>query len=46
MGFFKWHENLMEKVMKWFGFSSYQLLWIAWMKGLLIGGLVVYLYMR
>ena len=42
MGFINWHKKKIETVKKWFGFSDYGLLWIAFFKGLIIGALIVY----
>tara|TARA_B110000305_G_C18761694_1_gene325587 strand:- start:66 stop:206 length:141 start_codon:yes stop_codon:yes gene_type:complete len=46
MGFTTWHKSILQKTRKTTGLNDYQLLWIAFLKGVLIGGLVVYFYMR
>lgn len=45
MGFVTWHTRKVEWVRKWLGITNYQLLWIAWLKGLITGGLIIYLLM-
>lgn len=45
MGFFNWHKNKTEKVKNFFGFTDYQIMWIAFIKGLIIGGIAVYYYL-
>jgi len=46
MGFTKWHKGLLETFKVKFGLNDYQIAWIAFFKGILIGGLIVYFYMR
>ena len=46
MGFVKWHKNITEKVRIQLGLTQYQLMWIAWLKGLVMGALILYFYMR
>ncbi|MFT4575671.1 MAG: hypothetical protein ACI9SI_000582 [Polaribacter sp.] len=46
MGFTTWHKSILQKVQKTTGLNDYQILWIAFLKGVLIGGLIVYFYMR
>jgi hypothetical protein len=45
MGFIKWHKNILEKAQETIGLDDYQILWIAFFKGILIGGLLMYFYM-
>ncbi len=33
----KWHINMIEKFQKITGFSNYQIIWIGWLEGLLVG---------
>ena len=46
MGFVKWHKGILETYKQKLGLTDYQVMWIAWGKGLIIGGLLVYFYMR
>ena len=39
-----WHENLTWEVMDWFGLNEYQLLWIAWAEGLVLGLLIWWIF--
>ena len=45
MGFIKWHKNILKIAQEFTGLSDYQILWIAFFKGTIIGGLIVYFYM-
>tara|TARA_B100001175_G_scaffold250807_1_gene218017 strand:- start:235 stop:372 length:138 start_codon:yes stop_codon:yes gene_type:complete len=36
-----WHKRLVEKTLKAWGISNYQAMWISFLKGLIIGGLLV-----
>ena len=38
----KWHINLIEKVQKYSGLSNYQIIWLGFLEGLLIGILIGY----
>ncbi len=38
-----WHENLHGKL-DWFGLNEYQLLWIAWAEGLVLGLLLCWIF--
>ena len=38
----KWHITLIEKVQKYTGLSSYQIIWLGFLEGLLIGILIGY----
>lgn len=42
MGFVKWHKRTIDKVKVLTGLNDYQLLWIAWFKGLFMGALLTY----
>jgi|AOAMet11_17_M020_2_1038521.scaffolds.fasta_scaffold01687_1 hypothetical protein len=42
----QWHKNLTEKFRNKLEFSHYQLYWISFFKGLLVGGIIVFLYLR
>ena len=37
-----WHVNLIEKVQKITGLSNYQIIWISFAEGLIIGFLICY----
>ena len=37
-----WHVNLIEKVQKLTGLSNYQIIWISFTEGLIIGFLIGY----
>jgi len=39
-----WHKKLTEKILKFFGISNYVALWVSFVKGLIIGGAVVYYF--
>tara|TARA_R110002072_G_scaffold2426_2_gene20062 strand:+ start:4848 stop:4988 length:141 start_codon:yes stop_codon:yes gene_type:complete len=45
MGFVKWYKGILEKFKQKLHITDYQIMWIAWLKGLIIGGLIVYFYM-
>lgn len=45
MEFFKWHKNILKKAQNFTGLTDYQVLWIAFLKGIIIGALVIYFYM-
>jgi hypothetical protein len=38
----EWHKKYVEKVLKLWGISNYQGMWISFIKGLIIGGLIVH----
>ena len=38
----KWHISLIDKVQKYTGLSNYQIIWIGFLEGLLIGILIGY----
>ena len=38
----KWHITLIEKVQKHTGLSNYQIIWLGFLEGLLIGILIGY----
>ena len=38
----EWHKKCVDKVLKLCGMSNYQGMWISFIKGLIIGGLIVY----
>jgi hypothetical protein len=38
----KWHIILIEKVQKYTGLSNYQIIWLGFLEGLLIGILIGY----
>ena len=38
----KWHINLIEKVQKITGLSNYQIIWLGFLEGLIIGILIGY----
>ena len=35
--FFKWHADLMDEAVWFWGFSYYQIMWIAFAKGTVLG---------
>ena len=39
-----WHKKQVERTLKSWGFSNYQAYWISFIKGLIIGGLIVYFF--
>ena len=39
----KWNKKLCEKTEEIFGISDYQLLWVAWLKGIIFGAALVYI---
>ncbi|MDA8641062.1 hypothetical protein N9L37_01700 [Flavobacteriaceae bacterium] len=39
-----WHKKQVERALKSWGFSNYQAYWISFIKGLIIGGLIVYFF--
>ncbi len=45
MSFLKWHEEFTEKKIKFYGLSklsNYQLMWVSWGKGLVMGIIIAY----
>jgi|TARA_B100000768_G_scaffold69069_1_gene66478 hypothetical protein len=40
----QWHKRYVEKVLKIWGISFYQAMWISFVKGLLFGGLITYYF--
>ena len=46
MGFINWHKSMLESYKQKLGLSNYQIMWIAWVKGIIIGGLIVYFMLR
>lgn len=46
MGFVKWHKGMLENYKRKLGITDYQIMWIAWFKGIIIGGIIAYFYMR
>jgi hypothetical protein len=39
----KWHISLIEKVQKTTGISNYQIVWLSFIEGLIIGLIIGYL---
>ena len=39
----KWHISLIEKVQKTTGISNYQIVWLSFIEGLIIGFIIGYL---
>jgi len=39
----QWHENLTWEVADYFGWDEYQMLWVAWSEGLLLGLLLLWI---
>ncbi|MGB0891303.1 MAG: hypothetical protein ACPGUU_03050 [Flavobacteriaceae bacterium] len=44
MRFIKWHKGVLENYKEKLGLSYYQIMWIAWFKGIIIGALLIYFY--
>lgn len=42
MGFFDWHARQTIQWQQRLGFSDYQLLWVAWIKGVVFGAIIVW----
>ena len=42
MSFFKWHKNYAEKSLNMFGLSTYQGFWISFIKGLILGAIIMW----
>jgi ABC-type antimicrobial peptide transport system permease subunit len=40
----KWHISLIEKVQKTTGISNYQIVWLSFIEGLIIGLIIGYLF--
>ena len=41
-----WHKTIIKRIRQRFGLSKYQMLWITFGKGLLIGYLLAFLFHR
>lgn len=41
MGIFKWHEKYINSICKNLGISSYGVLWISFIKGIIIGMIIM-----
>jgi len=39
-----WHKKYVDKVLKIFGMSNYQGMWISFLKGLIFGILIMYFF--
>lgn len=42
MGFVKWHKGMLNKYKAVFNLDDYQVMWIAWFKGIIMGLLIAY----
>jgi hypothetical protein len=43
--FLKWHKNFVKQCQASLGVSDYGIMWLAWVKGLIIGWLIgIYLF--
>ena len=42
MGIFKWHEKYINSICKNLGISSYGILWISFIKGVIVGMIIMY----
>ena len=42
MSFTKWHKNQVEKNLNMFGLSTYQGFWISFIKGLILGAIIMW----
>ena len=40
----KWHKKYVDKTLKSFGMSNYQGIWVSYTKGLITGGLIIYIF--
>ena len=40
----KWHKGLTNKIMNKTGLDSYQIAWVAWLKGLVTGVILMMLF--
>lgn len=38
----QWHKKSVDKLLRFFGFSNYQGMWISFIKGLIVGGLITF----
>ena len=43
MSFIEWHKKYVKSVLKIFGFSNYQGMWISFIKGLIFGACIMWL---
>jgi hypothetical protein len=41
----EWHKKYVEITLKSWGLSTYQGYWISFLKGIIIGGAIVYFYL-
>ena len=39
----QWHENLTWEIMEFFGWDEYQMLRVAWVEGLVLGLLILWI---
>ena len=39
----RWHKTFIKRIRQWFGLSQYQMLWITFGKGLVIGYVLAFL---
>lgn len=44
MGFFAWHREQVDSWQRFLKLDSYQLLWVAFLKGLIVGALFSWLF--
>ena len=42
MGLIKWHKEFTEKKRKFYGLSYYGAYWASWIKGIVLGALIMY----
>jgi len=40
----QWHENAVWEVADWFNLDEYQMLWVAWAEGLILGLLLWWIF--
>jgi len=40
----EWHKKYVDKTLRFFGMSNYQGMWVSFIKGLIIGGLIIYIF--
>ena len=43
MNFFKWHGDITERVRLWLGWSHYAMCWVAFIKGVVLTCVVMWL---
>ena len=44
MIFFNWHKKMVKKSLEYWKMSSYAALWVSFLKGLIIGAIIIYYF--